>query len=180
MGLDSDNRAANCDHLKAAHAKLTSLLETCKRVMEEDRKCKNVSAREQLRHIGHFVRALDSSLYSSDINELFIYCDYFDEEFKSQVMETKVHLHEEIQQINQLIDELHENIMEERKRVGTLLREISELKASRRQHRTRTRNQVPVYACKEQPGPSGCSYWDIRLSCDIDNDGNSAFMILEE
>ncbi|VDM66967.1 unnamed protein product [Strongylus vulgaris] len=126
-------------------------------------KSNNISVASRLRHVAYFVRVLDATLYLPEMKDLLVYYDFFDEDFKQQVIKTKTLMHEEIKHLNHFIDELHKDIMVTRKQIGLLMDDIHKLKTVRK-----------------QPGPSGCTLWDIKLSSDITDDGNTAFMVLEE
>ncbi|KHJ76580.1 hypothetical protein OESDEN_23800 [Oesophagostomum dentatum] len=74
----------------------------------------NVSEDERLRHVSYFVQVLKSTVFSTEINDLLSGCDLYDDDFKIQVLETKTHLHKQIEQLIQVVDELGNDLRKRR------------------------------------------------------------------
>ncbi|KAL6728273.1 hypothetical protein Aduo_010059 [Ancylostoma duodenale] len=179
--LRSEEGSVEYSRLKGLHSQLTSQLESCRQVIEQDLKS-NVSEDERLRHVSYFVKALKSSVFSTEMSELLTRSDYFDENFKLQVMETKSHLHEQIEQLIRVVEELGKDLMKRRKQANILTESPTVTPSRKSRGRCGTSPQVrhPAYVCQQQPGPSGCSCRDYKINNNVTDDGNTAFMVLEE
>ncbi|KAK6739894.1 hypothetical protein RB195_008406 [Necator americanus] len=167
--------------LKGLHTQLTSQLESCRQVMEEDLKS-NLPEDERLRHVSYFVQALKSSVFSAEMNELLTKSDHFEENFRLQVLETKVHLHEQIEHLIQIVENLSKNLISKRSEANSDWKSTtagSPKTSTRDQYGPSSNVGFPKYACQQQPGPSGYNSWNCKTST-VTDDGNTAFMVLEE
>ncbi|KAK6739893.1 hypothetical protein RB195_008406 [Necator americanus] len=147
--------------LKGLHTQLTSQLESCRQVMEE---------------------ALKSSVFSAEMNELLTKSDHFEENFRLQVLETKVHLHEQIEHLIQIVENLSKNLISKRSEANSDWKSTtagSPKTSTRDQYGPSSNVGFPKYACQQQPGPSGYNSWNCKTST-VTDDGNTAFMVLEE
>uniref|UniRef100_A0A7I4YB02 Mediator of RNA polymerase II transcription subunit 22 n=1 Tax=Haemonchus contortus TaxID=6289 RepID=A0A7I4YB02_HAECO len=175
-----DSRSST-EKLKHFQSELDVQLKLCKRIVEEGTKTSRIGA-EQIRHVDDFIKTFRMlrTVTLEEICRTVPEIEDYDRSTLSQMLQTRKDINDKLDQLVHHVDELIEHLKKKYTQLSSCKNSRVALRLSRRRCGSESAFRYPAYDCKKLPGPSGCSYWNCRTNSNVVDDGETAFMILED